>query len=113
MNASFEQFADVRDVLDFLLSVADPNGENHRELSKLKKKVEENVMLGPRSRRYIQTCVEQLVDRIECRRMRAYDGLCMKLKGKGTCTFVNRWKECMAYEPATPTAEPLKEGINE
>lgn len=93
----------LEDTLLYLLNheSTDPNGENHRKLTKILETVQRNVFIGPRTLRYVSDCVARL-DNIECSGLAKDGATCTKIKGMGECKHKKRYAVCVQYEKVRP-----------
>ena len=91
------------EVIDKCLNFADPELPAHDRLVALRNKVEHNVMLGPKARRFLRMCVEAQ-DNVDCEQL-GLEGKC-KIPRVGKCDFVAtaerpgvKFKQCPYYGP--------------
>ena len=86
---------DLLVTIDKLMPLADPEGAVFRRLTLLKGKVEQNVMLGARDRRFLQQLLQTAQDNIECKHL-DHGGGC-KIPRVGECEHLNEFKKCPYY----------------
>ena len=96
--------------LAFLISKADPEGLNYKKLTKILDQIKRNVLIGPKTRRYIHELVEKF-DNIECESL-SDSGMCRKIKGAGRCQYASWYRECSFYTQVKPEkrGNPIKLG---
>jgi hypothetical protein len=104
---------ELLELIDGLMTKADPDGAAHARLTKLRSLVVDKVMLNPQDSKFLQRLVS-LRDNIECANIN--NGVCMvpsatELMPDGRCQHTRRYSDCPWYEPVQiPLARgnPLK-----
>ena len=87
---------DIKDKIQELIAVADPDGRNARLLSSLLGKVKRGVVLTPSDYRFIGDLMERLQN-VECSGVTHF-GHCTKLPGVGRCPYTEDYRRCTSYE---------------
>ena len=87
--------------IEGLLAVAREGDEAQRRLLVLRDKVRRGVMLGPRSRRYLDSLRDRMPgEALVCQHL-GHRGDCRRGIGAGySCTFGDNWTACAAYVAA-------------
>jgi hypothetical protein len=90
----------VIEIIDQLLAVADPEGENATRLRRWRADIEAGIFLGPGPRSYIQKLVTA-IDNIECRWLDS-TGVCVSIYAGAHCTHAKpggHYAKCHGFMP--------------
>jgi hypothetical protein len=99
----------LEEVVEDLLRHADPERDVYPKLLKIRESLIRGTFLGPSARAFLDRLQAKLRENIECRGC-GPTGLCALIPKKGNCDCTDRFRLCLAYEPARPlrrSARPI------
>lgn len=84
----------MEEMVALLLRYARPGGPAYKRLKKIEDQLKRNVMIGPKSRKFLNELRSKL-DNIECKYI-SRKGMCLKKIGR-RCEFRDAYNECADY----------------